>query len=121
VVRRLFAQDVDAVILWAHSDFVDPVELRPMLAKYPNLCSDLAFRSEHTANGKVDSEWKTLFEEFPHRFMLGTNTFTPERWYFVTEHAKLSQQWLQDLPRPLAERIAFGNAEALLQRVGWSR
>lgn len=118
-VRRLFAQDAGAVILWAHSGFVDPGELRTMLARFPNLWADLAFRSEHAAGGKVDSEWKTLFEEFPQRFMLGTDTYTPERWYFVVEHAKSSRQWLQDLPRPLAERIAFGNAQTLLDRVAW--
>ena len=49
--------------------------------------------------------------------MLGTDTYTPERWYFSAEHARWSRQWLHDLPRSLAEPIAFGNAQALLERV----
>ena len=73
-----------------------------MLQKYPNLWCDLAFRSEHARNGVVDPVWRTLFEEFPTRFMVGTDTFTPERWFYVVEHAAWSRQWLNDLP---AERL----------------
>jgi hypothetical protein len=118
-VRRLFAQDPEAVILWAHSGFVGPTELRIMLAAYPNLWSDLAFRSEHASGAEVDAEWQALFEEFPQRFMLGTDTFAPERWYFVVDHARSSRRWLRSLPPALAARIASGNAQALLERVGW--
>jgi hypothetical protein len=50
--------------------------------------------------------------------MLGTDTYTPERWYFVVEHADWSRTWLSTLPAALAENIAFRNAEALLARVG---
>lgn len=118
-VRRLFVQDPEAVILWAHSGFVGPAELRTMLAAYPNLWSDLAFRSEHASGAEVDSEWQALFEEFPDRFMLGTDTFAPERWYFVIDNAKSSRRWLGSLPTALAQRIASGNAQELLQRVKW--
>ncbi len=45
--------------------------------------------------------------------MIGTDTFTPERWYYVTEHAEWSRAWLADLPADVAERIAYRNGEAL--------
>ena len=45
--------------------------------------------------------------------MLGTDTFTPERWYYVVQHANWSRQWLSGLPRDVAERIAYKNGEAL--------
>ena len=89
-----------------------------MLEQYPNLWSDLAFRSEHSFNGMVDADWQALFERFPQRFLLGTDTYTPERWYYVVEHADWSRTWLGTLPASLAENIAFRNAEALLARVG---
>ena len=89
-----------------------------MLEKYPNLWSDLAFRSEHELNGSVDADWQELFEHFPRRFMIGTDTYTPERWYYVIEHADWSRAWLATLPRELAENIAYGNAEDLLARLG---
>ena len=112
-VDRLFAHNPKARILWAHSGFAAPEKVREMLRKYPTLWCDLAFRSEHGSGGKVDPGWRAAFEEFPDRFMVGTDTFTPERWYYIEEHAKWSRAWLEDLPRDLAERIAFKNAEAL--------
>ena len=46
--------------------------------------------------------------------MVGTDTFAPERWYYVDSHADFSRAWLQDLPEDLARKIAFENAEAML-------
>ena len=81
--------------------------------KHRNLWCDLAFRSEQGAGGKVPAEWRALFTEFPDRFMVGTDTYTPERWHYIVEHAAWSRAWLADLPPPLAERIAWRNADAL--------
>jgi hypothetical protein len=118
-VERLFRHDPDSLILWAHSGFDRPDKVRDMLRRYPNLWADLAFRSDHASNGRIDPAWRTLFEEFPDRFMVGTDTFTPERWHYIEEHAKWSRAWLADLPRPLAEKIAYRNAEALFARTGY--
>lgn len=112
-VDRLFLQDPDARILWAHSGFEDPKTVGKMLAKHPNLWSDLAFRSEHASAGKVNPDWRTLFLKFPRRFMIGTDTYAPERWYYVIDHADWSRQWLKDLPEELRENISYLNAETL--------
>ncbi len=112
-VERLFKQDPQARILWAHSGFERPENVAALLRKHKNLWSDLAFRSEHGGAGKVPAEWRALFTEFPDRFMVGTDTFTPERWFYLVEHASWSRAWLADLPAPLAEAIAWRNAETL--------
>ena len=112
-IERQFAQDPAARILWAHSGFDTPEKVREMLRKHKNLWCDLAFRSDHASAGKVDPAWRAVFLEFPDRFMVGTDTFTPERWYYVGEHARWSREWLADLPREVAERIAFRNGESL--------
>lgn len=112
-VRRLFAQDPEARILWAHSGFAPPEEVAKMLAAYPHLWSDLAFRSEHGGDGRVPPEWRRVFEAFPDRFMVGTDTYTPERWYYVAAHADWSRAWLDDLPDDLADNIAWRNAKRL--------
>jgi len=112
-ISRQFAQDPQARILWAHSGFDSPDKVREMLRRYPRLWCDLAFRSDHAAGGKVDPAWRALFLEFPDRFLVGTDTFTPERWYYVVEHADWSRAWLADLPPEVAERIAWKNGEAL--------
>jgi len=113
-IDRIFKHNPDAVVLWAHSGFESPGEIRAMLEKYDKLWADLAFRSNHARGGKVDEEWEALFTDFPGRFMIGTDTFTPERWYFVIEHAEWSRSWIETLPSELANNIAYANAEALL-------
>ncbi len=112
-IERQFRQDPQARILWAHAGFERPEKVREMLRRYPRLWCDLAFRSEHASMGKVDEAWRAAFLEFPDRFMVGTDTFTPERWHYVVEHANWSRQWLADLPRDVAERIAWKNGQAL--------
>ena len=112
-IERIFRQYPDARVLWAHSGFDRPDAVRAMLAKHKNLWCDLAFRSEHGGGGKVPAEWRALFVEFPDRFMVGTDTFTPERWHYIVEHANWSRAWLADLPPALAEKIAWRNGEAL--------
>ncbi len=112
-IERQFRQDPGARILWAHSGFEPPEKVREMLRRHRQLWCDLAFRSEHATGGKVDAGWRAAFLEFPDRFMVGTDTFTPERWYYVVEHAKWSRQWLADLPRDVAEKIAWRNGESL--------
>ena len=113
-VERLFRQDPDARILWAHAGFERPERVREMLRTYRNLWADLAFRTDHAPGGKPAPEWREAFLEFPDRFMLGTDTFVPERWHFVTEHAAWSRAWLAELPPEVAERIAWKNGEAVL-------
>ena len=112
-IERLFRQDPQARILWAHAGFERPEKVAEALRRHRNLWADLAFRSEHGSGGKVPPEWRALFAEFPERFMVGTDTFTPERWSYIVEHANWSRAWLAELPPPLAERIAWRNAEAL--------
>jgi predicted TIM-barrel fold metal-dependent hydrolase len=112
-VDRLFQQDPGARVLWAHAGFERPERVREMLRKHPRLWADLAFRSDHASGGRLAPEWRALFLEFPDRFMVGTDTFVPERWHYVPEHAQWSRTWLADLPPEVAERIAWKNGEAL--------
>ena len=112
-IERLFRQWPEAKILWAHAGFDRPEKVREMLRKHKNLWCDLAFRTDQARGGKVDPDWRAAFLEFPERFMVGTDSFTPERWHYIGEHANWSRQWLADLPRDVAERIAWKNGENL--------
>jgi hypothetical protein len=113
-VERVFRQDAKARILWAHGGFAAPADVKVLLGRYPALWADLAFRSDPAIGGKVNPAWRDAFDAFPDRFMLGTDTFAPERWWYVTEHAAWARAWLAELPPELAERIAYRNAEAML-------
>jgi len=115
-VHRIFKSNPDALVLWAHAGFESPEVIANTLQQYPNLWADLSFREEFAFRGTVEDEWREMFKQFPTRFLLGTDTYTPERWFYVGEYADWSRGWLQDLPREIAENIAFRNAEVLLSR-----
>jgi predicted TIM-barrel fold metal-dependent hydrolase len=112
-VERLFGQWPEARILWAHAGFERPERVAEMLRKHRDLWCDLAFRTDHASGGKADPAWRAVFLEFPDRFMVGTDSYTPERWHYVAAHADWSRQWLADLPREVAERIAWRNGESV--------
>jgi hypothetical protein len=112
-VERMFKQNPDAYVLWAHSGFDAADKVRSMLQRYKTLWADLAFRNDHAPSGTLTPEWKKLLVDYPERFMVGTDTFTPERWHYVVEHASFSRKWLSQLPPEVADNIAFGNAERL--------
>ena len=112
-VDRHFQQDPNARVLWAHSGFERPESVRAMLRKYATLWCDLAFLTAHASSGKVAPGWREAFLEFPDRFLVGTDSFTPERLHYIGEHARWSRQWLADLPRDVAEKIGFRNGEKL--------
>lgn len=116
-VHRIFVTDPDALVIWAHAGFESPQAIATLMEQYPNLWADLSFREEFAFQGVVEDEWGMLFEQFPTRFMLGTDTYTPERWFYVAEYAEWARGWLAELPAQIAENIAYRNAEALLVRV----
>lgn len=117
-LERLYRHDPDARILWAHSGFIRPEEVTAMLRKHKQLWADLAFRNDHNSGGKVEPSWRAAFLEFPDRFLVGTDTFTPERWHYVVEHARNARGWLSDLPPDVAERIGWRNGDSLFGQPG---
>ena len=118
-IERIFKHNPDALVLWAHAGFEPVDEIRATLGKYPNLWADLAFRDELYLANELDPEWRKLFLDYPDRFLLGTDTYTPDRWYFVVENANESRDWLKLLPEEVARNIAYRNAERLLIKVDW--
>jgi hypothetical protein len=116
-VERIFKLWPEAIVLWAHSGFDRPEKVREMLRRHKTLWADLAFRTDQATGSEVAPDWRAVFEEFPDRFMVGTDTFTPERWYYVAEHAAYTRRWLATLPKPIAEGIAYKNAEAMFARL----
>ncbi len=116
-VERLLAQDSQVKVLWAHAGFDEPEFVSDMLSKHDRLWVDLAFRGEVGSGGQLSSEWRALFDEHPTRIMLGTDTYTPERMYYIPDHAAAARVWLDTLPAELAENIAWKNAHDLIMPV----
>lgn len=115
-IERIFQQDPNARVIWAHAGNDPAHRVLAMLRKHENLWCDLAMRDRIAQNGELLPEWRAAFEEFPGRFMVGTDTFSVGRWYEVESHAASVRSWLKTLPSDVAERIAYKNAETLFSR-----
>ena len=114
-VEILMRHNPRARIIWAHTGFGLPTErVSAMLAKYPALWGELSYRGGITDGaGKLTPEWRALFERYPDRFLLGSDTWVPERWAAYGDIMAGYRAWLAQLPPKVAAQIAHGNARAL--------
>ncbi|MGD0619455.1 MAG: amidohydrolase family protein [Bryobacteraceae bacterium] len=109
-------------IIWAHAGISRRIVipnhtdiLRRMLTAYPNLTVDLSwviFEQEIAPGGVLDRRWATLLDEFPNRFVIGSDTVgvfdqykpTLQRYYLL----------LDALKPETAQKVAHDNFLALL-------
>ena len=113
-LERLFRQNPEAGIIWAHAGYEKPPAVREMLRRYKNLWAELSSREDVAPNGRLVQEWREVLLEFPDRFMVGTDTHSPERWNLIDASATQTRRLLSELPIEVAEGIAFKNGEELL-------
>ena len=90
-----------------------PATVGALLDRYPNLWVELALRTDVAPRGALDPAWEAVFRRHPDRFMIGTDTWIASRWPQLPRLMADVRAWLRQLPRDLAERIAWRNAEAL--------
>ncbi|MHB8271465.1 amidohydrolase family protein [Bradyrhizobium sp.] len=114
-VEILMRHNPRAKVIWAHAGFsLAGDRVAAMLAKYPKLWGELSYRSGIVdGSGKLTPEWRTLFERYPDRFLLGSDTWVPERWASYDEIMAGYRGWLAQLPPAVAKQIAHGNARGL--------
>jgi hypothetical protein len=114
-VEILMRHNPKARIIWAHTGFgLSTERVTAMLSKYPKLWGELSYRSGITdGGGKLTAEWRTLFERYPDRFLLGSDTWVPERWASYGDIMDGYRAWLAQLSPVIAAQIANGNAKAL--------
>jgi Amidohydrolase len=114
-VEILMRHNPRAKIIWAHTGFGLPTDrVAAMLGKYPNLWGELSYRGGIVDGaGKLTAEWRALFERHPDRFLLGSDTWVPERWASYGDIMAGYRAWLDQLPPEIAAKIAHGNARAL--------
>lgn len=116
-VEKLLTLYPEVRILWAHAGMSSPVkEVGRLLDRYPKLWVELALRLDVAPGGNLDPEWRALFLRHSDRFMVGTDTWTTSRWQSLVDEAKATRRWLGQLPRDVAEQIAYRNGERLFGR-----
>jgi predicted TIM-barrel fold metal-dependent hydrolase len=129
--ERLLAHNRSAKILWAHAGS-DPLMTRipgvqrELLTRHPNLFMSLRLGGKGPPpslaldqSGKLKPFWLQLLQDFPERFVIGTDFFhTPgvSGQHGVPEESLENYRAvLAQLPRELAEAIGHGNAERIFR------
>jgi predicted TIM-barrel fold metal-dependent hydrolase len=124
--ERLLAHNPRARIIWAHAGWDNtgyrtPALCRRLLQAHPNLYMDVKIDPlkpgknsplANGASGPIKPDWLDLFQDFPDRFVVGTDQHYPEplpgpqRW----EAAVIL---LNQLPADLRQKIGMQNAARL--------
>ena len=113
-VEELLRADPRAKVLWAHAGMSAGAEtVGALLDRYPAMWVELALRSDVAPGGTLDATWRAVFIAHADRFMVGTDTWVPSRWEAVVDNHRQTRVWLAQLPRKVAEKIAYGNADRL--------
>jgi len=145
-LERMLAQYPKAKLIWCHvgrnrdpgtwKKFRTADTVRELLQKYPNLYFDLVQSkpgSKYQWTGQVEGimydafqdranlnkEWKRLFEDFPTRFVFGSdiNTGRFENYNRIIDTFRSIV--FKDLRNDVAERIAFKNAWKFMSGKEW--
>ncbi len=114
-VAVLFEQNPKLKILWAHAGMSEPAAtVGKMLDRYKNLWTGVSFRAEDIApGGKLDPAWKAVILRHSDRFVYGTDTYITGRWGDYISLVEEHRNWINQLPRAIAEKVAFRNAVRL--------
>ena len=113
-IEVFLAKATDIPVIWAHGGFDVPEQtLRELLAKHQQLYIELSFRHGITEEGQLTPVWRKLFADFQTRFLLGMDTYTPQRWVGLPALADEARGWLKQLPAGIAKDIAMGNSDRL--------
>jgi len=116
--ERLLAHNPRAKIIWAHlgsdaTGYRTPDLCRRLLQKHSNLYMEIKLdpkapgKNFLVADGKIKPDWLKLFEDFPDRFIIGSDQHYPEppgrqRWEQVV-------LLFNQLPADLRKRIGTDN------------
>ena len=113
-IEKLLTLYPEVRVLWAHAGMsASASTVGRLLERYPKLWVELALRTDVAPGGTLDPEWQTVFVKYPDRFMVGTDTWATSRWEIVRDYHGDVQRWLGQLPREVAEAIAWKNGERL--------
>lgn len=116
VVERALTLAPGVRVLWAHlGTLPQPGLLAAMLQRHPvNLWIDTSVRDERIApDGVLLPAWRTLFEQFPDRFVVAVDTFSVNRWQQYETVVAQIRGWVDPLPQPLKDNLLHDNAARL--------
>jgi predicted TIM-barrel fold metal-dependent hydrolase len=131
-MERVLASNRSGTWIWAHTGWLpvaNPSLLRRLLQAHPNLFCELSgresirriYRGDPIDNDRVlKPDWKALLEDFPDRFVIGTDV-DPATMAAYAEEIGYWRGILLQLSPSTAASLAHGNAERLLKLTSSSR
>ncbi len=110
----IFQLNPQAKVVWAHTGFsVATEKVAALMKQHTGLMGELSYRNDITDDGKLSQQWRTLFNAHADRFLLGSDCWVTERWAQYDELMTYYRKWLAELPREVAEKIAYKNSERI--------
>jgi predicted TIM-barrel fold metal-dependent hydrolase len=120
--ERLLSHNPRAKIVWAHAGWDNignrtPDLCRRLLQAHPNLYMEIKIdpldlgKNPPITNGEIKPEWLRLFQDFPDRFVIGTDQhYNSERPMTGPQRWKMAVLLLNQLPGDLRRKIGVENA-----------
>ncbi|SDL01823.1 amidohydrolase family protein [Aliiruegeria lutimaris] len=118
-IRWLKSLDRDVKIIWAHAGLSTPAEgVHALMKEFPDLLADTSLREwDIDADGRgLDPDWERIILDFQDRLMVGSYTWVNSQWDNYDAIIESNRKWLAKLPREVAEKIAYRNAERVFRR-----
>lgn len=119
-IRWLYGLDPDVKIIWAHTGLGENTDtIFELMSEFPNLLADTSLREGAILRGGGDGlnpEWERIIFEFQDRLMLGSDTWVNSMWDQYDAIMDENRELLSRLPLPIAEKLAFKNAERYFGR-----
>lgn len=118
-IRWLYGLDPEVKIIWAHAGLGSPApEVYALMDEFTELLADTSLR-EYNILGRgetLDPQWLEIIFDFQDRLMIGSDTWVNSQWDSYSEIMTTNRLWLSKLPREVAEKIAYKNAERYFGR-----
>lgn len=118
-IRWIYELDPDVKVIWAHAGLsTGAEEVYDLMAEYPNLLADTSLREWQMVgnDGDLDPTWKKIIFDFQDRLMLGSDTWVNSQWERYGDIILINRAVLSKLPREVAEKLAYKNAERVFNR-----
>jgi len=118
-VELFYRLEPGLTIIWAHAGMSEaPETVDRMLSKYPSLYADTSYRENDilAGDGVISANWLGVILRHSERLMVGSDTWVNGQWDNYVGLIELNRKWLSNLPRDIAENIAYKNAAKLFKR-----
>ncbi|MDG4812714.1 amidohydrolase [Hydrogenovibrio sp. 3SP14C1] len=114
IVDQIFKLAPKTTVIWAHlGTQPTPEFLSQVFKRHPtHLYMDTSVRDTLFINetNQLKPEWRTFFIQHQDKLLAAVDTFSTQRWLKFDDAVSKIRLWLEQLPKPVAEKIAYQNA-----------